>query len=577
MHSTHQFFLSQRSLYLLVLNGRQGREDADAEYWLNLIESFGGDSPVLVVLNKISASPFDVNRRGLLSKFPTLIKGFIRTDCQDRTGIDELKEAIRHETDRLEHLRDAFPASWFAIKERLAGMAENYLTFDAYQKICAEHGELDSQAQDSLAFSLHHLGVALNYKDDPRLRDMHVLNPHWVTNGIYTLINDKRIKEHKGELRLSDIAGILDRQTYPPARHSFLLELMRKFELAFRFPEEESRYLIPDLLDKQEPEEAAAFQPEACLNFQYHYPIIPEGLLPRFIVRSRVLSTGQPRWRTGVILEFDGNRALVKADLQERKVLVSVAGPAASRQRLLAVIRADFEHLHRSYTFTPQEMVPLTDFPEVAVSYQKLCEFEKGGITTFPEVVGGQVVQLNVTKLLNGVDLEGSCRVTPTAEARPQALRLFFSYSHKDEGLRDELETHLKLLQRLGKLETWSDRRITAGQEWAGQIDDNLERADLILLLVSADFVASDYCYEKEMGRALERHQAGATRVVPVIIRDVQWQKAPFGELQALPTDGRAVATWGSTKFDRDSAWRNVADGIEAVIAELEMQARRKT
>ena len=110
MHATHQFFLTRRSLYLLVLNGRQGQEEHDADYWLNLIQSFGGDSPVIVVLNKIKAHPFDVNRRGLRQKFPE-IADFVATDCEDGTGLDELRQLIQQETDRLPGLRDAFPAS----------------------------------------------------------------------------------------------------------------------------------------------------------------------------------------------------------------------------------------------------------------------------------------------------------------------------------------------------------------------------------------------------------------------------------------------------------------------------------
>ena len=128
-HATHQFFLTQRSLYLLVLNGREGVEDLDAEYWLKLVESFGGESPVVVVLNKIKAHAFEVNRRALQQKYPA-IRAFVKTDCEDGTGIAELHETVERETDRLEHLRDAFPASWFEIKDRLAGMRKNYLSFD---------------------------------------------------------------------------------------------------------------------------------------------------------------------------------------------------------------------------------------------------------------------------------------------------------------------------------------------------------------------------------------------------------------------------------------------------------------
>src|SRR5207247_4195411 len=122
----------------------------------------------------------------------------------------------------------------------------------------------------------------------------------------------------------------------------------KKFELCFSFPDQESRYLIPELLDKQEPETTAEFAPEECLHFQYHYRVLPEGLLPRFIVRTHALSEGQPRWRTGVVLAFEGSRALVKADVQEKKVFICVRGPVAGRRRLLAVIRSDCEHIHRS-------------------------------------------------------------------------------------------------------------------------------------------------------------------------------------------------------------------------------------
>ena len=120
----------------------------------------------------------------------------------------------------------------------------------------------------------------------------------------------------------------------------------------------------------------------------------------------------------------------------------------------------------------------------------------------------------------------------------------------------------MKILQRTKVIETWHDRRIMAGDEWKGEIDEHLEAADIILLLVSSDFIASDYCYDVEMGRAMKRHEAGEARVIPVILRNVNWKDAPFAKLQALPKDGKAVMLWG----DRDTAWRNVSEGIEAVV-----------
>jgi internalin A len=422
-------------------------------------------------------------------------------------------------------LRDAFPASWFTIKDQLAKMKKNYLSFDEYCAICAERGEVDAKAQEDLAGYLHTLGIVLNYKDDPRLQDTHVLNPHWVTNGIYKILNADKLAQQQGEIRLRELSEILDASEYPVHMRRFILDLMRQFELCFSFPDNETHYLIPELLDKQEPLEAAAFTSETCLHFQYHYPVLPEGLLPRFIVRTHVLSEGLRRWRTGVILAFEGCRALVKADGQDKKAFIAITGPAAARRCLLAVIRSDFERIHRDIrNLQPQEMVPLPDFPDVVVPYQKLQVMEDSGIRTFPEVVGERVIEVDVHTVLNGVELEGTRRRERTMDTTRQAVRLFYSYSHKDETLRNKLETHLKLLHRQGLLETWHDRKIEAGAEWKQKIDDNLERADIILLLVSADFIASDYCYEKEMGRALERHEKGEALVIPVIVRDVNWR-----------------------------------------------------
>ena len=183
----------------------------------------------------------------------------------------------------------------------------------------------------------------------------------------------------------------------------------------------------------------------------------------------------------------------------------------------------------------------------------------------FQRVVGSQVIELDVHELLNGVDLEGTRKKETRMDERSEALRLFYSYSHKDESLRNELETHLKILQRLGLIETWHDRKIEAGEEWKQKIDENLERADIILLLVSSDFIASDYCYEKEMKRALGRHENKEARVIPVILRDVNWRIAEFAKLQALPKDGLAVTKW----TDKDSAWRNVSEGIQSVVEEM--------
>src|SRR6266700_6674944 len=153
-----------------------------------------------------------------------------------------------------------------------------------------------------------------------------------------------------------------------------------------------------------------------------------------------------------------------------------------------------------------------------------------------------------------------------SSKAKPmQTVEIFFSYSHKDQRFRDQLETHLSLLKREGYVSSWHDRKIGAGEEWAGQIDDHLNTAQIILLLISADFVASDYCYDIEMRRALARHDAGEARVIPIILRGADWKNAPFGKLTALPTDGKPISNWSK----RDDAYLNVVTNIRKAVKEL--------
>ena len=147
-------------------------------------------------------------------------------------------------------------------------------------------------------------------------------------------------------------------------------------------------------------------------------------------------------------------------------------------------------------------------------------------------------------------------------------LRVFISYSHQDESFRQELETHLKIFERLGLVEYWHDRKIIAPDNWESAIDANLATADILILLVSADFLASDYCHYKEMTSALERHTKGTTRVVPVVLRSCQWRHSPLKGLQALPTDGKPVSTWS----DRDEAWHDVTSGLLKVIESIQGQ-----
>jgi hypothetical protein len=152
-------------------------------------------------------------------------------------------------------------------------------------------------------------------------------------------------------------------------------------------------------------------------------------------------------------------------------------------------------------------------------------------------------------------------------------ISVFFSYSHEDEQLRNQLEQQLAILKRQNVIATWHDRRITAGEVIDHAISSNLEMANIILLLVSPAFLASDYCYDREMQRAMERHEAGEAVAIPVILRPCDWHGTPFGKLLATPTDGKPVTQWA----DRDQAFLEVTKAIQSLSQPLAAPASRSS
>ena len=150
-----------------------------------------------------------------------------------------------------------------------------------------------------------------------------------------------------------------------------------------------------------------------------------------------------------------------------------------------------------------------------------------------------------------------------------EPVRIFYSYSHHDETSLNKLRLHLTQLKREGLIKEWYDREISPGSSFAQEIDENLSKAQVILLLISPYFLASDYCYDVEMAKALQRARREGVRVIPIILRNVEgWQQSPFGHLQVLPKDGKPVMSWR----DKDAAWSDVAQGIRKAIVEITSQ-----
>jgi internalin A len=561
MHSTHQFFLTRRSLYLLVLNRRQGGCDREADYWFRLISAFGGeDAPVVVALNKQKSEPFDVNRGGWLEKYAGNIHGFVETDCDDPKSIARLKKAIQEQLRKMESLKASFPSRWFAIKDQLSNMRSEYLTFDAYREICRKHGEEDPNSQNSLAGFLHDLGIALNYKDEPRLRFAYVLRPEWVTEGIYALIH--AFVAGYGLFSQAEAESVLGPKGYSQDAVHFITGLMEKFELSFPLGDRRRRILIAQLLADQQPEEAKNFNPSGCLNFGYEYTIVPEGLLPRFIVRTHHLSAPDGRWKSGVILRYDGCKALVRSDSTAGQVRIHVDGPEAARPQLLAIIRHNFEVIHSDYEFQPVELVYAPGAPDKSFRRDELEDFLRSGMATIPvRLSDRRVINQNIAAVIEPI--------RPAAEP----LKLFLSYAHKDAKYLDELRKDLKLMERNGLIRIWSDHELIAGHPWEQKILQELQTADVIICQLSRDFLDSDFCTLKELEIAIQRKTAGEAELIAYVLKDCGWQEVPrLKEFQVLPPGAKPLTDWKKDKY-----WRAVAEGIQRAVVNLQKNPRRRS
>jgi internalin A len=408
-HATHQFFLTKRSLYLLVCNCRTSEEENRIEYWLKLIESFGGDSPVIIVGNKRDEQPLDLNRKALRDKYHN-IKAILETSCQTSDGIEALRQEIINQVAQLKEVYDLLPLSWFEVKESLKHLDKDCISYDQYIDICTDHTITSNTDQKQLIGLLHNLGLVLNFNDHPILQSTNVLKPQWVTEGIYALLSDEPLRtDQRGILTHTDLSRILNPQRYPAHRHHFLTELMKEFELCFQLANSPTlpTFLIPGLLPKEEPPDTTLA--DDTLEFQYHYPILPDSIISRFIVLMHEKIHNQTYWRSGVMLfHTEGketcNIARIKTDPADAKIFISINGRETTRRSFLAMIRDVFNKIHNSFgNLGVTEWVPVPAHPDhPPLDYQELLGLEEMGIREHP--IGKLKIKVNIRQLLDGYE-----------------------------------------------------------------------------------------------------------------------------------------------------------------------------
>nr|WP_290937497.1 COR domain-containing protein [Haliscomenobacter sp.] len=336
------------------------RNDDQAEKWLKHAASFGGNSPVLVVLNKIDENPsFEVERKTLQEKYPQ-IKAFFRVSCKTESdrGLLDFKEALRQQIDGATTRLTPFPKNWLAVKEHFSNMEADYIGAAEYQKVCVEKGVNRQVSQDVLLQFLHDLGVVINFRN-LQYFDTQILNPLWLTNGVYRIINSTKVVENEGILREADFDAVIndpryqksdtsERQfTYPKAKLHYIVRVMEEFELCFML--ENHNYVIPQLL----PVSAPDWQAEgAMLQFVIHFPdFMPDSIFPRLMVKLHTFIQDAQRWRTGMILHKPNvfkALARVRWDKEDQKIRIEVCGE--ERRRFLSYIRETLKEIVEGFT-----------------------------------------------------------------------------------------------------------------------------------------------------------------------------------------------------------------------------------
>jgi internalin A len=574
LHGTHQIFLSERCVYLLVLEGAQSTWEMETDYWLRFIQTFAGSSPVIVVLNKYDLHAFSVDRFRLRERCPQ-IADFVETDAFTGRGIGTLVHLLENTVNEMSHVWLGVPKRWHRVKEHIARMPRSFLEYRDYQTLCARLEVTEAAHQDSLAENLHRLGIALNFRDHHRLRHTSVLKPTWVTEAVYGLLRYAQQRDCQGILEREWVAHALPASDYPVEKHDFVLDLMEKFEVAFKLETQDAhaseRWLIPELLPEVQPHAFDEFRGPGASRVRFSYPeALPPGLLPRLIVRTRELSQALPgcRWRSGVVIQWMECRALVRLDRHQRRTEATVIGrDAEARHDLFDIIRSHLNTLHDKVpaieevqvSVDPEKWVPMADL-RIAER-----EHEESVRITIASDRRVERTRISVERTLDSVESPAARRAT-RADAE-ERMQLFVSYAHQNEKELLPLRQHLTLLSQQGYIQSWNDRDLVAGERWETGIIQMLSRADVILIFYTTAARVSTFIQQHELPTALLRADQGLSSLiwVPLERNDLNPThplERRLAKLQCATQDKKNIYAFEPVQV----GWLQVEDSIRRVV-----------
>jgi len=342
--ATHRFFLSKRSLYALVADSRN--EDTDFNYWLHITEMFGGDSPLLIVLNEKQQRKRNLDISAMRNRF-TNISEVIDVDFaeDDKTRLNRLERAIRYYVSQLPHIGSPVPSKWTVIREVLENDTRNTLSLQDYLKICQDNSI--SKLEDTLVLSqyFHDIGVFLHFQEDELLEKTVFLKPDWATHAVYKILDDPLLNRQNGRFNKNDAKKIWHEDEYSLLRFE-LLRLMQKFFLTYEIGNS-GEYIVPERLPAAKPD--YSWNETGNLFFQYEYDhFMPRGIMSQFIVQMhRYICNHNLVWRRGVILERENTSAEIVESYDSRVISIRISGK--SRRDFMTVITEQMDKINAQY------------------------------------------------------------------------------------------------------------------------------------------------------------------------------------------------------------------------------------
>ncbi|MEM9121370.1 MAG: COR domain-containing protein, partial [Cyanobacteria bacterium P01_F01_bin.56] len=354
-HYTHRFFLSKRSLYVLVADNR--RDDTDFNYWLNIIELFAGNSPLIIVLNEKGETQRDLNIAELRSRYPDSIKEILSVNFKTQEERDQAKvqqriNAIRsllghieHCAQNLPHIGEPVPAHWVDVREAIEQDDRNTIYRAAFDQLCQAHDITASADIDTLLGYFHDLGILLHFADNPLLRDRVILNPTWATNAVYRIFDHDQIKAKAGRFTRQDCADIWHDAQYRHM-HDVLIELMKNFQLVYEIGDT-GHLVAPQLLPLNTPTYPWDNTHNSHMQLRYD-AFMPKGIFWQFaVIMYRYIPNHDWVWRNGMVIRRGDTWAEVKEDLQLRRITLRFCGPSIPEFR--AVIIDELDAISQSY------------------------------------------------------------------------------------------------------------------------------------------------------------------------------------------------------------------------------------